>query len=75
MTEKKLYKGKWLKKRVSVPLSDETYAQIEKEAEMTGVSMATYIAFIVGQQYATKAQFMSGIQEKMNSLMDESKDK
>lgn len=72
---KKLYKGKWTKKRVSVPFSDEIFAQIEKEAALTGVSMSTYIAFIVGQQYAVKQQMMNGVQMTMNDLLIDSNKK
>lgn len=36
------------KTRLSVPLSDEIYKRIEEEARLRGVSMPTYVAFVLG---------------------------
>ncbi len=37
--------------RLSVPLSEEIYAKIEKDAQDMGISTATYAAMIIGQHY------------------------
>lgn len=47
-------KQKTKKIRLSIPLSEEIYNQIEKDAEIVGVSMATYAAMIIGNHYKTQ---------------------
>ncbi len=42
------------KVRLSIPLSPDVYAKIEKDAEAVGVSMATYAAMIIGNHYRTQ---------------------
>lgn len=37
--------------RLSVPLSENIYKQIEADAERVGVSMSTYVAMILGNHY------------------------
>lgn len=38
--------------RLSVPLSEEVYKRIEEEASLRGVSMPTYVAFVLGDHFA-----------------------
>lgn len=47
-------KQKTKKIRLSIPLSEEIYKKIEKDAEIVGVSMATYAAMIIGNHYRTQ---------------------
>lgn len=44
MTNKKI--------RLSVPFSSAVYDRIREEAEMRGVSMSTYVAFVIGDHFA-----------------------
>lgn len=47
-------KEKTKKIRLSIPLSEEVYQKIETDAEVVGVSMATYAAMIIGNHYKTQ---------------------
>lgn len=47
-------KQKPQKIRLSIPLSEEIYKKIESDAEIVGVSMATYAAMIIGNHYKTQ---------------------
>lgn len=51
---KKESKNKVKKIRLSIPLSEEIYKKIEEDAEVVGVSMATYAAMIIGNHYKTQ---------------------
>lgn len=51
MTEEK---KKAKKIRLSIPLSEEIYKKIEEDADIVGVSMATYAAMIIGNHYRTQ---------------------
>lgn len=52
MAETKKQKTK--KIRLSIPLSEDIYNKIEKDAEIVGVSMATYGAMIIGNHYKSQ---------------------
>lgn len=52
MAEAKKQKPK--KIRLSIPLSEEIYKKIESDAEIVGVSMATYGAMIIGNHYKSQ---------------------
>lgn len=47
-------KQKTKKIRLSIPLSEDIYNKIEKDAEVVGVSMATYAAMIIGNHYKSQ---------------------
>lgn len=47
-------KEKIKKIRLSIPLSEDIYRKIETDAEVVGVSMATYAAMIIGNHYKTQ---------------------
>lgn len=51
--------------RVSVPLSPEIYKLTELESKKFGVSMSSFIAFILGQHLDTKLQVLNSFNSTM----------
>jgi predicted HicB family RNase H-like nuclease len=57
------------KTRISVPLSLEVYKQIEEESKRIGVSMATYIAFMIGSQMDVKKSMLNSVGSSLDAMI------
>ena len=58
------------KKRVSVPLREDIYQKVEEEADKRGISMPTYIAFVIADHMINKEKVSSQLLSNVAGSFD-----
>lgn len=58
------------KKRVSVPLREDIYQKVEEEADKRGISMPTYIAFVIADHMINKEKISSQLLTNVSGSFD-----
>lgn len=63
------------KKRVSVPLREDIYLKVEEEADKRGISMPTYIAFVIADHIINKEKLSSQLLSNVTGSFSKNLDK
>lgn len=58
------------KTRLSVPLSETLYNNIKEKSESMGISMSSYVTFIVSNALKTETQVMNELSKLMETILE-----
>lgn len=60
-----------LKQRVSVPLSQTFYNEIQKKSEQMGITMSSYISFVVGNHLQAEIKMIEALSNQLGKTRDD----